>query len=244
MKVSGEHTINAPREQVWEAINDLDVLARIVPGCQRLEQTGDNEFEGTLKIGIQAIKGVYNGKIRLEDVTPPEHYRLSLNGKGANGVVDGGGTVDLEDAGGGKTLMKYSGDAKIGGTLASVGQRLIEGTAKQLINQSLKALEEQISQRATASEPAAEAPALAPATPEPAAPLAAPPDAPPPVPAHTPAPPTPPARRTVVVPEDEQLKPESVVAGLVQDFLKERGGTVIALLAFVLGFLFGRSTRD
>ncbi|MCS6939025.1 MAG: carbon monoxide dehydrogenase subunit G, partial [Roseiflexus sp.] len=76
MKISGSYTIDAPREVVWEALNDIEVLARIVPGCERLEQVGDNEYEGTIKIGIQAIRGVYNGRIRIEDIDPPNHYKL------------------------------------------------------------------------------------------------------------------------------------------------------------------------
>ncbi|HWQ12488.1 MAG TPA: carbon monoxide dehydrogenase subunit G, partial [Roseiflexaceae bacterium] len=149
MKISGSYIIDAPRDQVWAALNDIEVLARVVPGCERLEQTGENEFEGTVKIGIQSIRGTYNGKIRLEDIQPPSHYRLVASGKSASGVVDGAGTVDLEEQDG-KTLLRYSGDAQIGGTLASVGQRLIEGASKQLINQSLKALAEQIAIRSGA----------------------------------------------------------------------------------------------
>ncbi len=257
MKISGQHTIAAPREQVWEALNDLEVLARIVPGCQRLEQVGDNEFEGTLKIGIQAIKGTYHGRIRLEEITPPAHYRLVASGKGSNGVVDGVGTVDLEDQDG-QTLLRYGGDAKIGGTLASVGQRLIEGTARQLINQSLKALTEQIAQRAApAALPAA---ATAPAATEhahgdaapaadaavvDAAPLAAPPQEHAPAPAQPPEPPQKPLppRRSVEVPEHEQLKPESVLSGIAADLIKDRPWLVPALIGFLLGLIVGRSQR-
>src|SRR5215212_6971091 len=101
----------------------MEILARIVPGCERLVQTGENEYEGTVKIGIQSIKGTYNGKIRLEDIQPPHHYKLVASGRSASGVVDGAGTVDLEEQDDSKTLLTYSGDAQIGGTLASVGQR-------------------------------------------------------------------------------------------------------------------------
>src|SRR6476619_8592918 len=131
----------------------MEVLARIVPGCERLEQTGENEYVGTVKIGIQSIKGTYNGKIRLEDIQPPHHYKLVASGRSASGVVDGSGTVDLAEQDG-KTVLTYGGDAQIGGTLASVGQRLIEGASKQMINQSLKALVEQINARNSPSEPA------------------------------------------------------------------------------------------
>ncbi|GAB4110859.1 MAG: carbon monoxide dehydrogenase subunit G [Roseiflexaceae bacterium] len=255
MKITGSYTLDASREEVWAALNDIDVLARVVPGCERLEQHGEHDFEGTVKIGIQAIRGTYSGRIRFEDVQPPHHYKLVANGKSANGVVDGSGTVDLEELPDGKTKLLYGGEAQIGGVLASVGQRLIEGASRQLINQSLKALAEQIAQRrATAQAPTEPLAPPPPAEPEPA---------PAPVAAHdsaisaeidqaAPAP-TPVAqasvatasapRKTVVVPESEQLKPESVVAGMIGDLYKERPWIVWVALAFVLGYLFGKSAR-
>ncbi|MBO9324328.1 MAG: carbon monoxide dehydrogenase subunit G [Roseiflexus sp.] len=232
MKISGSYTIDAPREVVWEALNDIEVLARCVPGCERLEQVGDNEYEGTIKIGIQAIRGVYSGRIRIEDIDPPNHYKLIASGKSANGVVDGVGTVDLV-AQDGKTLLMYGGEAQIGGTLASVGQRLIEGASRQLINQSLKALAEQIATRvATPASAVAEAPAVAEV---PAAPVSAVAET-----AATPPPPTP-ERRTVVVPPEEQLRPESVVFGIINDFISERPWVPWIVVAFLLGYILGRS---
>lgn len=242
MKISGNYTIDAPREVVWAALNDMDVLARIVPGCERLEQTGENEYEGTIKIGIQAIRGTYNGRIRLEDITPPTHYKLVANGKSANGVVDGVGTVDLVEQDG-KTLLMYGGEAQVGGVLASVGQRLIEGASRQLINQSLKALVEQIAVRSAApavvTAPAAPVAALA----EPAAaPSAASPNGVE-TPAAPSAAPAPVERRTVVVPPEEQLRPESVFFGIVNDFVAERPWAPWIVVAFLIGFLLGRSQR-
>ncbi|HMP39775.1 MAG TPA: carbon monoxide dehydrogenase subunit G [Roseiflexaceae bacterium] len=242
MKVSGSYTFDAAREDVWAALNDIDVLARIVPGCERLEQPGENEFTGIVKIGIQSIRGTYQGRIRLEDVQYPHHYRLIANGKSANAVVDGVGTIDLVEENG-KTTLTY------GGILASVGQRLIEGAARQLINQSLKALTEQVAIRTgkVAAPVAAEAPAA------PAAPVAeAPPraalngaDAPSGIaePAPTAAAvPTDAPRRTVVVPPEEQLKPESVAIGIVKDFVVANPWVAIAV-AFVIGYIFGRSGK-
>lgn len=263
MKVSGSYTLDAPRQEVWEALNDIDVLARVVPGCQRLEQTGENEYEGTLKIGIAAVRGTYSGKIRIVDIQAPSHYKLIANGRSSNGVVDGSGTVDLEEQDG-KTLLTYGGDADIGGTLASVGQRLIEGASRQLLNQSLKALAAQIAERADAS---AAAGAATEETAPPAAQhqvtngaedvlVAAPAGAttaevqtePLPsgfVPSNIQPPEPPPAqqfeRRSVVVPEDEQLKPESVVQGMVADFVQERPWLPWVIVAFLIGYLLGRA---
>ena len=254
MKISGSYTLDAPRQLVWEAPNDLDVLARIVPGCQRLEQTAENEFEGTLKIGIAAIKGIYSGKIRLEDVDPPRHYKLIAAGRSANAVIDGIGFVTLEEQDD-KTILNYSGDADIGGTLASVGQRLMEGASRQMLNQSLKALSEQISQRMdAAAHPVAEAPvpdevsstadvlvaAPAGATTAEAKtrPFAAPPVQPP-EPPQQPLPTT--ERRAVIVPESEQLKPEAVMQGMIGDFIAERPWLPWVIIAFLVGYLFGRT---
>jgi carbon monoxide dehydrogenase subunit G len=257
LKITGSYTIDAPRDQVWAALNDMEVLARIVPGCERLVQTGENEYEGTVKIGIQSIKGSYSGKIRLEDIQPPHHYKLVASGRSSNGVVDGSGSVDLAEQDG-KTVLTYGGDAQIGGTLASVGQRLIEGASKQMINQSLKALVEQINARnapPTPAEPAVPAsngvaaPAEARAT-ESATAIAA--EADQARPAFAAVEPAAVAQqslpgfeqRTVVVPDHEQLKPESMVRGVLEDLLKERPWLPWVAIAFLLGVLFGRARRN
>jgi uncharacterized protein len=249
LKITGSYTLDASQEEVWAALNDIDVLARVVPGCERLDQVGENMFEGTVKIGIQAIKGAYNGKIRLEEIQPPSHYKLVANGKSANGVVDGSGTVDLATLPDGKTQLTYGGDAQIGGVLASVGQRLIEGASRQLINQSLKALAEQIVLRRAATAPVTPAVETVPIPPEPmpAAEPIAPANA---TPAATIAQPpveavvvTPPVFKSVVVPESEQLKPESVVSGMVMDIVRERPW-IMWLVAAAIGFLIGRASGN
>ena len=260
MKITGSYTIDAPRDQVWAALNDMEVLARIVPGCERLVQTGENEYEGTVKIGIQSIKGSYSGKIRLEDIQPPHHYKLVAAGRSSNGVVDGSGSVDLAEQDG-KTVLTYGGDAQIGGTLASVGQRLIEGASKQMINQSLKALVEQIHARNAPPAPAESAEPAAPASNGVAAPaeaqaaesvtaIAAEVDQA--RPSFAAVQPTAVAQqslpgfeqRTVVVPDHEQLKPESMVRGVLEDLLKERPWLPYVAIAFLLGVLFGRARRN
>jgi carbon monoxide dehydrogenase subunit G len=219
-----------------------------------LVQTGENEFEGTVKIGIQSIKGSYSGKIRLEDIQPPHHYKLVASGRSSNGVVDGSGSVDLAEQDG-KTVLTYGGDAQIGGTLASVGQRLIEGASKQMINQSLKALVEQINARNAPAKPDPPAEPAAPASngvAESTTAIAAEVDQA--RPAFAAVQPTVAApaqqslpgfeQRTVVVPDHEQLKPESVVRGVLEDLLKERPWLPWVAIAFLLGVLFGRARRN
>jgi carbon monoxide dehydrogenase subunit G len=262
LKITGSYTIDAPRDQVWSALNDMEVLARIVPGCERLVQTSENEYEGTVKIGIQSIKGSYSGKIRLEDIQPPHHYKLVASGRSSNGVVDGSGSVDLAEQDG-KTVLTYGGDAQIGGTLASVGQRLIEGASKQMINQSLKALVEQINARNAPAKPDPPAEPAVSASNGVAAPaeehnveahsaLAAEVEQARPALAAAPATTATPAQqslpgfeqRTVVVPDHEQLKPASVVRGVLEDALKERPWLPWVVIAFLLGALFGRARRN
>jgi carbon monoxide dehydrogenase subunit G len=249
VKITGTYTIDAPQEQVWAALNDIEVLARIVPGCERLDQTGENEYQGTVKIGIQAIKGTYSGRIRIEDIQPPHHYKLVASGRSATGVVDGSGTVDLAEQDG-KTVLTYGGDAQIGGVLASVGQRLIEGASKQMINQSLKALVEQIALRNSGASAADAEAAPADAAAAEAAPAASAYAVAAPVAAVAVAPSAPPAPeppsftgRSVVVPDHEQLKSESVLRGVVDDMLKERPWLPWVVIAFLLGVLVGRRRR-
>lgn len=252
MKIAGNYSFEATCEEVWSAINDPAVLARTIPGCQRLDQVGENEFESTLKIGLQAVRGVYHGRVRLEDQQPPHHYKIVVDGKGSNGFMRGSGTIDLRQAGP-NAILDYGGEAQIGGTIASVGQRLIDGAAKTLINQSLKALAGHIEARRTGvaevDAPPAEA-ALVPALAVSAN------DAPPPpivtvnasvaepvTPALMPpsvAPPPPLERRSIVVPAHEQLSETDVALGVVDDFFKERPWLPWILVAFLVGLLLGR----
>ena len=140
MKIEGTHQVNAPRERVYELLVDPDVLQRCIPGCERLEKTEANTYAATIRAGVGAIKGVFTGTVRLEDMRPPEHYRIVVAGKGAPGFLKGSGDLDLAEEGQG-TLIKYTGDLQLGGTIASVGQRMIQGTAKMMASQFFTALE-------------------------------------------------------------------------------------------------------
>ena len=95
MKISGEQRLPAPRERVWELFNDPHRLTRLIPGCEKLDQLASDEFAGTIKVGIAAIKGVYSGKLRLDEIRPPEHYKLIVDGKGKQGFMRGWGSLDL-----------------------------------------------------------------------------------------------------------------------------------------------------
>lgn len=246
MKIAGNYTFAASRDEVWAALNDPEVLARTIPGCQRLEQVGENEYESTLKIGLQAVRGVYSGRVKIDNVRAPESYDIHVDGKGSNGFLKGSGSITLREENG-QTILDYGGEAHVGGTIASVGQRLLDGAAKTLIAQSLKALAAQIeARRAGSVEPTPE-PVAAPA-PEPVAaptpePVATPPPAPEPVATPPPAPEpaeAPAFRRTIHVPAGEGLSEVDVALGVVEDFLKERPWVPWVIIAFLLGYLLGQ----
>ncbi|MFQ5612787.1 MAG: carbon monoxide dehydrogenase subunit G [Anaerolineae bacterium] len=162
MKLSGSYTFDAPREEVWQALLDPDVLAKTMPGCERLDKTGDNQYKGALKIRVGPVQGQFQGRITLSDLNPPEGYRMEVDGKGPAGFVKGQGKVRLEEQDS-KTVMHYEGDAQVGGRIASVGQRLMDSSARALTNQALDALHQQVKARAQGREgseppPAVEAP--------------------------------------------------------------------------------------
>jgi hypothetical protein len=143
MKVEGSYTFSAPREQVWQILLDADALARMMPGCESLKRVADNEYEAVLRIRVGPVDGTYTGKIVLDDLRPPEHYRMRVNGQGNAGFMQGEGTLDLEEQNG-NTLLKYRGETQVGGRVANVGQRLIGSVATRLINQGLKRLEAEL----------------------------------------------------------------------------------------------------
>lgn len=140
MKIEGAHEVRAPRERVYRLLTDPAVLARCIPGCQGLELTGENTYATTLRAGVGSIKGVFKGTVRLEDVRPPEHYRMVVDGKGQPGFVKGAGDLDLEERDG-MTVIAYAGDVNVGGTLAGVGQRMVSGSAKMMAAQFFTAIE-------------------------------------------------------------------------------------------------------
>jgi carbon monoxide dehydrogenase subunit G len=150
VKLEGTYTFEAPRGVVWPALLDPDVLAKVMPGCEKLEQIGENEYKGVLKIRVGPVQGQFEGVVTLADINTPESYRMRVDGKGAPGFMKGEGQVHLEDQGE-STLMHYSGEAQVGGRIASVGQRLLDSSAKALTKQSLDGLHEQIKARTQAN---------------------------------------------------------------------------------------------
>ncbi len=143
MKIDATYEMKAPRERVYAALVEPEVLRRAIPGCESLEKIGEDTYSATLKAGIGSIKGTFKGEVRLEDKRPPEHYRIVVEGKGAVGFAKGSADFDLEDKDGG-TLIKYSGEMQTGGTIAAVGQRMIQGAAKSMAAKFFAALEAEV----------------------------------------------------------------------------------------------------
>ena len=132
MTMTGEVQLAAAREVVWQKLNDAEVLKACIPGCEELNKTSDTEFQAVAVTKIGPVKAKFKGKVQLTDLDPPNGYRISGEGDGGiAGFAKGGATVALTDKGGG-TLLTYNVEAQIGGKLAQLGQRLVNGAAKKL----------------------------------------------------------------------------------------------------------------
>ena len=135
MDIKGEYRIAAPREKVFAALNDQAILQACIPGCESLEKTSDTEMKAKVRMRIGPVSASFSGKVTLSDIDPPNGYRISGEGQGgAAGFAKGGAVVTLrEDAG--DTVLNYNVDAQVGGKIAQVGARLIDGTAKKLADE-------------------------------------------------------------------------------------------------------------
>lgn len=143
MKIDGNYTVNAPRQQVFDTLMSADALRHCLPGCERFEETSEGQYETALRTGVAGIKGTFTGKVSLTDAQPPESYRLSVDGNFSGGFVNGTAEIRLEDQGA-RTRILYSGDGQVGGPLARVGQRLMAPAAKMVVGQFFKCMEGQI----------------------------------------------------------------------------------------------------
>ena len=145
MQMNGEYTIPASRQTVWEALNDPEVLKACIPGCEELEKTSDHSFAAKVKAKVGPVSAKFNGEVTLGDLNPPESYTISGEGKGgAAGFAKGGAKVHLTEEGPEQTRLAYDVEAKVGGKLAQVGSRLIDGTAKKMAEQFFTAFAERV----------------------------------------------------------------------------------------------------
>jgi carbon monoxide dehydrogenase subunit G len=132
MTMSGSVTLPADKQTVWAALNDAEVLKNSIPGCQEMTRTGDDGFAATAKVKIGPVSATFKGNVKLSDIDPPNGYTISGEGQGGiAGFAKGGAKVALADAEGGGTTLNYDVEANVGGKIAQLGGRLINGVAKK-----------------------------------------------------------------------------------------------------------------
>ena len=142
MKISGSHTVPANRERTYQLLQDPEVLAKCMPGTDHLDKLAPDQYEMKMKMSIASIGGHFAGKVRIADQHPPESFRLIVEGNGKIGFVKGEGLLNLAAEGDSSTAVSFDGDVQVGGTIASVGQRLLDTTSRMIIKKFFEKLAE------------------------------------------------------------------------------------------------------
>ncbi|HWO10962.1 MAG TPA: SRPBCC domain-containing protein [Polyangiaceae bacterium] len=151
MKVQGTYDFDAPLDTVWSALFDAEILARTLPGCEKLERAG-NQFRGDINVKMGPVQGKFQGKVDITDIVERESYTMIVDGRGPAGFGKATASMRVTAQGTG-TRLAYDSDVQVGGKIASVGQRLIDASSRAIVKQSLESLHEQI--RALAPPPPA-----------------------------------------------------------------------------------------
>jgi len=163
MEMKGRQRIEAPKDQVWVALNDPDILRQCIPGCKTLEKTSDTQMKATAGVRVGPIGATFGGNVTLSELDPPNGYRIDGEGSGgAAGFAKGGAKVRLSEDGPDATLLDYEVNAEVGGKLAQLGGPIIDATAKQMAGQFFKKLSKTMDERKAAT--AATAPESPPAS--------------------------------------------------------------------------------
>ncbi|VTU39362.1 hypothetical protein H4CHR_04663 [Variovorax sp. PBS-H4] len=151
MEMLGNRRLPITQQQAWEALNDPETLKKCIPGCDKFEPAGDNEYTVALAVKIGPVSAKFNGKVRLADITPPDSYKLSFEGQGGvAGFAKGSSTVSLKpaaDAQAPACELDYTVQAQVGGKIAQLGQRLIDGAAKSTADDFFKRFEAEMQAR-------------------------------------------------------------------------------------------------
>ena len=176
MEMTGEFRILAPRQEVWDALNDPEILKQCIAGCEELEKISDTEFTARVHTRVGPVSAKFTGKVELSDIDPPNSYRISGEGQGGvAGFAKGGASVTLTEDGA-ATVLVYEANGTVGGKLAQIGSRLIDATARKMADDFFRKFAETVGGPAEAAEtaeadaPAADETAPAAATPSPAQP--------------------------------------------------------------------------
>lgn len=147
MKISGSYTVNAERQAVWDRLLDPDSLSSCIPGVEKLEKSGENEYDMAMNVGVGMIRGTYEGKVRVNNINEPTDYQMYVEGSGRPGFVKGTGNIELEDKGDGTTEITYEGDVEVGGPVGSVAQRMLGSVSKRMVDQFFTCVEGLIKDR-------------------------------------------------------------------------------------------------
>ncbi|MDE2937617.1 MAG: carbon monoxide dehydrogenase subunit G [Chloroflexota bacterium] len=143
MDISATYVFDAPAQKVWDTLMDPQALAACVPGCQSLEPTGDNEYQAVVNISLGPVRGNFTAKVAITETNPYQSYRLSLSGNSNIGFGSGDSLVTLEEDGG-KTTVRVDTHAQAGGTVARVGQRMMESVARGMLDRFFTCLQETV----------------------------------------------------------------------------------------------------
>jgi len=166
MKITGQNTIAAPVEKVWDALLDPRVLVATIPGCEQLQETGENAYAMTVNAGVAAIRGTYNGSCTLADLEQHQSLTMRLRGVGASGTIDAGVAVTFAGDGD-QTVLEYDADAVVGGVIGGVGQRMLTSVSRRMAAEFFENVERVIAEGVPAADalvgPAGARPAEAPA---------------------------------------------------------------------------------
>ena len=135
MKLTGTVAMPAPPDEVWSLLTDPARLSRLLPGCERLDPDGPDRYKAAVKFGIAAISGKYAGTLEFAEKKPPHSLVLKMDGKGLPGFVKGAGRIELTPKGESETELTYTGEAQVGGVIASVGQRMLDAAARKIVQQ-------------------------------------------------------------------------------------------------------------
>ena len=141
MKLTGSYQINAPREAVWDALTSPQSLKGCIPGCQRLDDVGDGNYEASISAALGPVRGSFSAKVSIRDWNPHESYRLIVSATGTPGFVNGESFITLAEEGG-VTTVSVDGDGQAGGLLARVGQRMMESVARNMMDRFFNCLAE------------------------------------------------------------------------------------------------------
>ena len=148
MNLNGTFTFSGPRTAVWDLLQDPAVLAKALPGTERLTQAGEDRFEGVMKVSVGPVTAAkFDVIVVLRDKAAPERFAVQIDGKGAVGYTRGTAVVALQEKPDGGTLMEYTSDVQVGGRIAAVGQRLLDSVSRMMMRQALEALDHELQDR-------------------------------------------------------------------------------------------------